>query len=39
LRQVKKDDHAFSTSSMCLVGAIIAGFFPMVVGIKEEICA
>lgn len=29
LRQVKKDDHAFSTSAMCLVGAVIAGFFPM----------
>ncbi len=28
-RQCKKDDHSFSTSSMCLVMAEIAGFFPM----------
>ncbi len=28
-RQVKKDDHAFSTASMCIIGAMVAGFFPM----------
>lgn len=29
LKQVKEADHAFSTGSMCLVGAIIRGFFPV----------
>lgn len=31
LRQVKKDDHAFATSSMCLLGAVIRGFFPLAI--------
>ncbi len=29
LRQVKVDDHSFSTSSMNLVGATIGGYFPL----------
>lgn len=31
LRQIKKDDHSFATSSMCLLGAIIRGFFPLAI--------
>lgn len=29
LKQVKKDDHSFSTSSQCLLGAIIKKYFPL----------
>lgn len=29
LKQIRTQDHAFSTSSMCLVGAIIRNFFPL----------
>lgn len=29
LKQVKESDHAFATSSQCLLGAIIRGYFPV----------
>lgn len=29
LKQIKVDDHAFATSSMCLLGAVIRGFYPL----------
>lgn len=29
LKQVKTQDHAFSTASSCLLGAIIKGYFPL----------
>lgn len=29
LKQVRTQDHSFATSSMCIVGAIIAGSFPL----------
>lgn len=29
LKQIKAQDHAFSTASQCLLGAIIKGFFPL----------
>lgn len=28
-KKCKKDDHSFATSSMCLVGAMVSGHFPM----------
>lgn len=35
-RQVRTQDHAFATSSMCIVGAQVAGFFPMDFAIPTE---
>jgi hypothetical protein len=29
LKQIRESDHAFATSSQCLLGAIIRGFFPV----------
>lgn len=29
MKQVRSQDHAFATSSMCIVGAMISGFFPL----------
>ncbi len=29
LKQIKTQDHAFACSSMCIVGALIRGFFPL----------
>lgn len=35
LRQVKEADHAFATSSQCLLGAVIRGFYP-IAGIPHD---
>lgn len=29
LKQIREDDHSFATSSLCLLGAIIRGYFPL----------
>lgn len=35
-RQVKRSDHAFSTSSMCIVGAMANGMFPMDFALPDD---
>lgn len=35
LKQMKEADHAFSTSSQCLLGAIIRGFYPVASDVSE----
>lgn len=39
LKQVKTQDHAFSTSSQCLLGAIIKKYFPLSTQQQTEIAA
>lgn len=36
LKQVRAQDHSFATSSMCLVGALIRGFFPLALDQKSQ---
>lgn len=35
LKQVKTQDHAFACASMCLLGAVIRGFFPLAFHAQE----
>lgn len=36
LKQVRAQDHAFATSSMCLVGALIRGYFPLALDQSQQ---